>query len=105
MRSRIHREQIPMLIHFFPPPIPQMAQHHDAASIVHGAWIWLAWHRSSWTDRCIFAPMIDFCPAYILTAGLLDVAILGQRVTRASGKSRLRQLGAILRSSFTHGLF
>ncbi|HEX9448794.1 MAG TPA: sugar-transfer associated ATP-grasp domain-containing protein [Dongiaceae bacterium] len=48
--------------------------------------------------------MIAFWPAYILTAALLDVAILGQRVMRECGKSRWRQFGEILRIGFGHGL-
>src|SRR5260221_7991332 len=61
-------------------------------------------HRGSGTYVGVSGTMIAFWPAYILTAALLDVAILGQRVMRECGKSRWRQFGEILRIGFGHGL-
>src|SRR5260221_10264369 len=61
-------------------------------------------HRGSGTYVGVSGTMIAFWPAYILTAALLDVAILGQRVMRECGKSRWRQFGEILRTGFSHGL-
>ena len=59
-----------MLISFLPPPIPRRRRRDDPASLLHEAWIWLAWHRGNWGERCLFVLMILLWPAYVLLAAI-----------------------------------
>ena len=91
-----------MLISFLPPPIPRRRRRDDPASLLHEAWIWLAWHRGNWGERCLFVLMILLWPAYVLLAAIANLIQFGGRPRHDCGKPRARQFIDLLRLAFFH---